>query len=299
MGVGCSKPNCSCDPILDLKMEELDEYGRRKFDLAHGSYDRTPRLGQDESGYADREYALSNRFARDNEELKEIACTTPTVQESRRTFVFNSGATYTGQWLGNMRHGFGCQTWTDGAKYEGEWVNNEADGRGIVELDGDVYLGEWKANVASGRGVHYHRDITCYVGQWRKDLQDGYGVETWGDGCRYEGCFKAGHKKGAGVYYWDDGGMYMGEWDLNCMQGVGEYAGFDGRRFQGSWKGSVSHGVGKYVWQDGREYRGQYVADQKAALDASDGQTAASSKVSGTVAGNMAKASSQTGTVAL
>ena len=34
---------------------------------------------------------------------------------------FKSGAVYDGEWIGNMRDGFGVQTWKDGARYEGEW----------------------------------------------------------------------------------------------------------------------------------------------------------------------------------
>jgi hypothetical protein len=37
----------------------------------------------------------------------------------KETFVYKSGAKYTGQWKGGFRHGLGIMEWTDGAKYEG------------------------------------------------------------------------------------------------------------------------------------------------------------------------------------
>ena len=48
--------------------------------------------------------------------------------EERGEVHFKDGATYTGQWLGNMKHGYGVQVWKDGAKYEGYWKDNKAHG---------------------------------------------------------------------------------------------------------------------------------------------------------------------------
>jgi len=39
--------------------------------------------------------------------------------EMRSLVQFKNGATYEGQWLGNMKHGHGTQKWKDGAKYVG------------------------------------------------------------------------------------------------------------------------------------------------------------------------------------
>lgn len=39
-----------------------------------------------------------------------------------------NGAVYTGQWLNNMRDGYGYQTWPDGSRYEGYWKNDKANG---------------------------------------------------------------------------------------------------------------------------------------------------------------------------
>jgi hypothetical protein len=48
----------------------------------------------------------------------------PGPREKRPPHTFKSGAIYEGEWIGNMRDGFGIQTWADGAKYEGEWKDN-------------------------------------------------------------------------------------------------------------------------------------------------------------------------------
>lgn len=38
---------------------------------------------------------------------------------TRGPYTMKNGATYTGQWLNNMRDGYGTQMWPDGSKYEG------------------------------------------------------------------------------------------------------------------------------------------------------------------------------------
>ena len=42
--------------------------------------------------------------------------------------ILQSGAVYTGEWLGEAREGWGKQEWTDGSRYEGEWRADKANG---------------------------------------------------------------------------------------------------------------------------------------------------------------------------
>ena len=42
--------------------------------------------------------------------------------------TLKNGATYTGQWLSELRDGFGTQLWPDGYLYEGQWQNDKANG---------------------------------------------------------------------------------------------------------------------------------------------------------------------------
>ena len=49
----------------------------------------------------------------ENEEVDEFGRVT------RGPYTMKNGATYTGQWLNNMRDGYGTQIWPDGSKYEG------------------------------------------------------------------------------------------------------------------------------------------------------------------------------------
>ena len=39
----------------------------------------------------------------------------------RRVHTYKTGAIYTGEWKGGLRHGRGSMVWADNARYEGEW----------------------------------------------------------------------------------------------------------------------------------------------------------------------------------
>jgi len=191
------------------------------------------------------------------------------AQGSRPAHTFKSGSTYTGQWRGNTRHGFGAQTWLDGASYEGEWLGNAAEGLGrFTFVDGDVYIGRWGRNLFDGLGTYYNSNGTIFYGVWCEDQREGLGVEVGGGmqkDIKYSGTFLAGQKDGSGVCAWPDGSEYRGEWSENRISGRGEYESSNGgRRFKGEWNNSAKHGVGCYNWPDGRSYGGQYARDQAA-----------------------------------
>ena len=92
-------------------------------------------------------------------------------REERETYRYQTGATYTGQWIGGFRDGYGKQVWPDGACYEGNWKDNRAQGIGkFTHIDGDIYEGNWVNDKANGRGVYIHVNGARYEGQWMDDL---------------------------------------------------------------------------------------------------------------------------------
>jgi len=126
----------------------------------------------------------------------------PKTLEKRPPFTFKSGAIYEGEWKGNIREGFGKQSWPDGARYEGEWMKNKAEGQGTFwHIDGDIFTGQWKEDKANGYGVYTHMNGAKYEGYWKDDLQEGQGTEVWSDGSKYEGNYKEGKKHGYGLIF--------------------------------------------------------------------------------------------------
>ena len=47
---------------------------------------------------------------------------------TREPYSLKNGATYTGQWLNELRDGYGVQVWPDGSIYEGMWREDKANG---------------------------------------------------------------------------------------------------------------------------------------------------------------------------
>jgi MORN repeat len=94
------------------------------------------------------------------------------TRDKKPPFQYRTGAVYEGEWLGQVRDGYGIQTWPDGAKYEGYWVNNKAAGFGkFKHADGDLYEGEWFDDKANGEGVYISASGSRYEGAWKEDLQ--------------------------------------------------------------------------------------------------------------------------------
>ena len=87
-----------------------------------------------------------------------------------KMYTYRTGAVYTGQWKGGLRHGRGTMVWCDAARYEGEWQYNQACGQGkFFHTDGDIYEGNWMNNKANGFGVYTNVKGARYEGYWKED----------------------------------------------------------------------------------------------------------------------------------
>jgi hypothetical protein len=180
------------------------------------------------------------------------------------TYKYKSGASYTGQWLGGFRHGFGTMTWPDGIIYEGYWAFGLAEGLGKLTYPSGQYLkGNFKYNKLNGYGeVHNLENGYEYWGNWENDQQMGRGREEWTGGSSYEGNYEYGNKEGIGKYTWEDGTFYHGEWKNNKIHGLGFYKWADGRQYIGEWKNAKMNGFGISIWNHG-QYIGNYRDDKR------------------------------------
>jgi len=108
------------------------------------------------------------------------ASSTATIRlEERPTIEIEGNAKYTGQWLGELRQGWGVVYRPDGGRYEGELVGNRANGKGrFKKANGDVYEGQWRDDKAHGQGSYSHADGSSYYGQWCDDMKNGVGPRS-------------------------------------------------------------------------------------------------------------------------
>ncbi|MEM9918556.1 MAG: caspase family protein [Bacteroidota bacterium] len=195
------------------------------------------------------------------------------------TYVYPSGAKYTGEFSKGEIHGVGVCYYTDGSKYSGNWERRFPHGKGTKTFpDGTKWTGNWlKGQPVDENGqlveirieeeVNDGTDIQsgCISG----DCKEGEGVFAYADGSKFEGQFRSGRLDGWGTWYFPNGEKYIGAFKNNFMHGRGTLYAADGSKTSGDWvegeyvgdgqselgrvgciKGDCANGQGTYVYQD-------------------------------------------------
>ncbi|MBN3311546.1 R10B1 protein, partial [Atractosteus spatula] len=161
----------------------------------------------------------------------------------------SSNASYTGRWHLGKRHGKGAIYYNaEGTSwYEGDWVDNVREGWGVrCYSSGNVYEGQWKSSARHGRGTMRWPALgQQYSGQWVDGIQQGHGTHTWFlkrvPGSQYPlrneyvGEFASGLRHGHGRFYYASGALYDGHWQFNKKQGQGKFIFKNGRVFEGEF----------------------------------------------------------------
>lgn len=117
--------------------------------------------------------------------------------------IVNSlGGTSDGEWVDDLQHGFGKETWEFGKiKFSGQYVKGQKQGRGRYEwVDRSFYEGDFDNSQFSGYGTYYFAESEkTYEGYFAENVFEGKGKITFKDGRQYTGDFKAGLKSGQGT----------------------------------------------------------------------------------------------------
>ncbi|XP_039629813.1 radial spoke head 10 homolog B isoform X4 [Polypterus senegalus] len=160
---------------------------------------------------------------------------------------------YIGNWVCGKRHGKGTMYYNreKTSWYQGDWVNNIKEGWGTRRYQsGSIYEGQWQNNVRHGEGtMKWLATHDQYSGQWDNGIQHGQGTHMWflvrtPDSLypmrnAYVGEFVQGLRHGFGKFYYANGTLYDGEWRYN-----------------------KKHGQGKFVFKNGRLFEGEFVEDR-------------------------------------
>lgn len=96
---------------------------------------------------------------------------------------------YKGEWLNDVYHGKGCETWNyNSIKYVGDFKEGQKTGKGRFEYDNNSYEGDFVEGQLHGKGIYHFADCgKTYEGQFTNNNIHGTGKMTWPDGSRYEG----------------------------------------------------------------------------------------------------------------
>nr|KAF6447676.1 hypothetical protein HJG63_012058 [Rousettus aegyptiacus] len=154
---------------------------------------------------------------------------------------------YVGHWCHGKRHGKGSIYYNqEGTSwYEGDWVYNIKKGWGIrCYKSGNIYEGQWEDNGRHGEGrMRWLTTNEEYTGRWEQGIQNGFGTHTWflkripnsqyPLRNEYIGSFVNGYRHGHGKFYYASGATYEGEWVSNKKHGMGRLTFKNGRVYDG------------------------------------------------------------------
>ncbi|XP_036385455.1 radial spoke head 10 homolog B [Megalops cyprinoides] len=170
-----------------------------------------------------------------------------------------TSVSYRGEWHHGKRHGKGTIYYNQELTswYEGDWVDNIREGWGVrCYPSGNIYEGQWKKNARHGEGKMKWLDLgQQYSGQWEHGLQHGQGTHTW---------FL---KRVAGSQY-PLRNEYVGDFVQGLRHGQGKFYYASGALYEGEWKDNKKHGQGKFTFKNGRIFEGEFVDDHMAEFPA-------------------------------
>ncbi|XP_005397957.1 PREDICTED: radial spoke head 10 homolog B isoform X1 [Chinchilla lanigera] len=154
---------------------------------------------------------------------------------------------YIGHWCHGKRHGKGAIYYNqEGTSwYKGDWVYNIRKGWGArCYKSGNVYEGQWEDNMRHGEGkMKWLTAKEEYDGHWDRGVQNGFGTHKWFIKRipnsqyplrnEYIGEFVNGYRHGHGKFHYASGAMYEGEWVCNKKHGMGRFTFKNGRVYEG------------------------------------------------------------------
>lgn len=137
--------------------------------------------------------------------------------------LFPNDDCYAGEYVENQRSGVGVYWWADSSIiYCGQWLRNMREGYGrAIYPDGSRYLGYWVNDKKHGRGRYTYPNGSSYDGMWCNNEKHGAGTSNFPDGSSFFGSFY--HNEFiSGEWRLASGTVrYIGNFESNCPQGVG------------------------------------------------------------------------------
>lgn len=218
-------------------------------------------------------------------------CISGDCKNGKGTYVYPSGAKYTGEFQNGEINGIGVCYYTNGSKYSGEWRNRFPHGRGTkTYADGTKRTGQWRNGkpvddkgkvlqeyIIAKKEERQDDGTNIQSGCLSGDCQTGQGTFAYPDGSKYEGQFAAGKFEGQGTFYFANGDKYVGQFKANYPHGQGTRTHPDGKVETGEWRegefigsslvegnkvgciqGDCENGKGTYVFKEGAA---KYVGD--------------------------------------
>ncbi|XP_021110410.1 radial spoke head 10 homolog B isoform X3 [Heterocephalus glaber] len=159
---------------------------------------------------------------------------------------------YIGHWCYGKRHGKGSIYYNqEGTSwYKGDWVHNIRKGWGTrCYKSGNIYEGQWEDNMRHGKGkMRWLTTKEEYDGHWNRGIQNGFGTHKW-------------FIKRTPNSQYPLRNEYIGEFVNRCRHGHGKFYYASGATYEGEWACNKKHGMGRLTFKNGHVYEGLFSND--------------------------------------
>ena len=200
------------------------------------------------------------------------------------TYLYPSGAQYTGSFTNGMIDGFGTLQFSNGDKYVGFWKKQYRQGKGtLIFANGEVYEGEFSRSKFEGYGKYTFRDGSKYLGNWKDGLKHGEGAMIMADGRKVAGMWSRDQFEDpdrlsnpvqesvvasngpAEEPEYEEVNLTVNQPEkkklrncnrVECISGQGTYTYRDGSRYTGDFKNGEPFGQGICHYSNGNRYEG-------------------------------------------
>ena len=178
---------------------------------------------------------------------------------------YNNGI-YEGEYINELREGFGNFLYNDGHYYEGQWKNDIPNGKGALYLKNEnnilikIYEGDFVNEEFEGKGKYICKNGDYYIGNFVKNKFEGEGEYFYKNGDKYKGTFMDGYQNGKGIYYKKGIIEYEGDFIKGEYEGQGRLNFPNGNYYVGHINKGKMNGYGK-LYNENKKliYKGNFI----------------------------------------
>ena len=188
------------------------------------------------------------------------------MREGYGKFNYKDGHCYIGMWKNDVPTGKGTLYFNNKIQYIGDFFNDEFEGKGkLIFENGNYYAGEFSKGKFCGNGEYHYKNGRMLKGNFLNGDLNGKGFLYNKEGnLEYKGMFLNGKKEGEGKLYYPNGNYCKANFKNDKINGFGTLFKEDKCLiYKGEFLNNLKHGKGEYLDENGKYYIGEFLNDKK------------------------------------